>query len=233
MRTALALAVVLTACGSSDEPPPRSAADEPRTGGLGMRAPEEHVQTFGPLAGAPGAAESPERAPAPEPAPPAEPTWAGARVPLSAVPAAYAQAWRRARNRDRCALLVPASLAEGEGGTPRVDRTPGGWAVAYDRPGGPGAARDGSTCPTCGRHAFGIAGTSIESTASFPLHMEWSDGSRADYGREGGDDTSVPRPWTAHLRVQTQDCIYSLWSHLGRDHLEHLLQHLQLVETAP
>jgi hypothetical protein len=231
----LAVVVVVAACGGSDAPPPRDPRDTPPSSGLGMRRPPETVQSFGLLAGAPGAAETTDAPPPAEPAHLAEPAWAGARIAQGAAPPVFAQVWRRAPNRDTCALLVPSTLGEGEGGRPRAERTPGGWGVAYDRPGGPGAARDGTTCPTCGRGAFGIAGTRVEVAGALPLHREWSDGSRADYGREGGDDSSTPRPYVAHLRVDGQECLYSLWSHLGRDHLEHLLEHLQLVEreTAP
>jgi len=228
----LAVLIFVACCGGPQAPPPRSAeAPPPASSGLGMRRPPETVRSFGPLAGEAGAADSPEAPPPAEPARPAEPAWAGAHVGLDAVPAVYGQVWRRAPNRDTCALLAPSTLGEGEGGRPRAERTPGGWGVAYDRPGGPGAARDGTTCPTCGRSAFGIAGTRIEVAGELPLRREWGDGSRADYGREGGDDSGAPRPYVAHLRVQGQQCLYSLWSHLGRDHLEHLLEHLQLVDV--
>jgi hypothetical protein len=88
-------------------------------------------------------------------------------------------------------------------------------------------SRDGTPCESCGRATFGISGTNVES-AALPLRRAWSDGSQADYGREGGADAG---PFVAHLRLAGQECVYRLWSHLGRAHLEHLLEHLQLVEV--
>lgn len=229
------LVLLASACGGGDAPPPRTAHEEetPPATGLGMRRPAETVQGFGPLAGDAGASETPERAAPADPARPATPNWAGARLAPSNVPEVFTKAWRRARNHARCALLVPSTLAEGEGGSPRGEPNAHGWSVAYDLPSGPGAARDGTTCTTCGRSAFGIRGVAVEVAARFPLRRSWSDGSQADYGREGGDDSSVPRPYVAHLHVEGQDCTYELWSHLGRDHLEHLMEHLQMVDVSP
>src|SRR5512134_798262 len=64
-RLLFAAALLAISCGGSEEPSPETAADrepqqqEPQraNGGLAMRAPEEQVRTFGPMAGQPGAAE--------------------------------------------------------------------------------------------------------------------------------------------------------------------------------
>jgi hypothetical protein len=191
-----------------------------------MRSPSETVQSFGPMAGDAGATTTDAAPRTPQLQRLAAP-WAGARVPIADVPAVFAEVFRAAPNRARCALLVPATLGEGGDGRPRADRTPGGWGVAYDLAGERGVSRDGTPCESCGRAVFGIAGTNVES-AALSLRRAWSDGSHADYGRAGGSDAG---PFVAHLRLAGQECVYRLWSHLGRDHLEHLLEHLQFVEA--
>ena len=42
-------------------------------------------------------------------------------------------------------------------------------------------------------------------------------------------EIDAPRPYVALLQVPGQDCVYRLWSHLGREHVEHLLERLQWV----
>src|SRR5687768_6599357 len=63
-----------------------------------------------------------------QPAPP----WRAAPVPRSAVPAAYAEAWDRARNKGSCALLFPVDGGpEMQGAEATADRTPSdnGWDI--------------------------------------------------------------------------------------------------------
>ncbi len=52
-----------------------------------------------------------------------------------------------------------------------------------------------------------------------------ADGSSAGYGPEGGTGPSD----LAYLRIQGQECLYNVWSRLGRAHLEHLLESLRFV----
>ena len=164
----------------------------------------------------PAPAPSPAPAPAPTPAPalPAAP-WSGTRLAAAAVPAAFVAEWRKAENRATCALIAPASLGEGAGATPRRANFSGGWAVAYDRPGL--------------RSAFGVAGTGSRASEpaydAWPHRRAWADGSSAGYGREGGTGPNE----MAYLRIQGQDCLYNVWSHLGRAHLEQLLESLRFV----
>lgn len=170
---------------------------------------------------APVPPSEPEAAPAPvPPPPPAAPVlpaapWSGERLAPGAVPAVYLSEWRKAENRAGCAPIAPASLGEGAGARPRAATFSGGWAVAYDRPGL--------------RSAFGVAGTG--SRASDPAYDEWphrrawADGSAAGYGPEGGTGANQ----LAYLRIQGQDCLYNVWSNLGRAHLEHLLDNLRFV----
>jgi hypothetical protein len=142
------------------------------------------------------------------------PPWSA--PPISNVPEVYRTEWARAENRDHCALLAFASLGDGEGATSRRANFSGGWAVAYDT--------------KSVRSAFGIAGTG--SKASDPAYSEWAytrnwgDGNSAGYGPEGGTGPNQ----LAYLRVTGQDCLYNVWSRLGREHLEFLLEQLRRVE---
>ena len=133
------------------------------------------------------------------------------------VPRAYAEQWRRAENRAGCALFAFSSLGEGERATPRAATFAGGWSVAYDLPGT--------------RSAFGIAGTGVNAAdstyADWPFKQRWSDGSLAEYGPEGGSGPNQ----LAYLRIANQGCLYNVWSRLGREHLEYLLNAIRRVEV--
>lgn len=174
-----------------------------------------------PPAPVPAPAPAPQPAPAPappvSPAPPALATapWAGGRLSAGEVPAVFAAEWRKAPNRATCALVAPSSLGEGAGATARAATFSGGWAVAYDRPGL--------------RSAFGVAGTGSRAADpaydDWPHRRAWADGGTAGYGPEGGTGPNQ----LAYLRIPGQDCLYNVWSRLGRAHLEHLLDHLRFV----
>jgi hypothetical protein len=168
----------------------------------------------------PGAAVAPADpggpAPAPAPAPslPAPP-WAAAALPAASVPRVYHEQWAEAENRRSCALIAPADLGIGAGATPRAAQFAGGWAVAYDTPGQ--------------RSAFGVAGTGSAASeprySDWPRHREWSDGSTVGYGPEGGTGPNQ----LAYLEIAGQGCLYNVWSRLGVEHLEHLLEQLRFV----
>lgn len=100
---------------------------------------------------------------------------------------------------------------------PRVAHFAGGWGVAYDLPEL--------------RSAFGVAGAGVDpgpdTYDEWPHQREWSDGSRAGYGPEGGQGPNQ----LAYLRVRGQSCLYNVWSRLGRTHLEALLDDLRFVRT--
>lgn len=150
--------------------------------------------------------------------PPALPVapWLGRRLSDSEVPAVFTQQWALANNRDSCALIAPIALGPGAEAVPRAATFSGGWAVAYDRPGL--------------RSAFGIAGTSVPASGpaydEWPYTRRWSDGSSAGYGPEGGTGPSQ----LAYLRIAGQSCLYNVWSNVGREHLEFLLEQLRFVE---
>jgi hypothetical protein len=153
---------------------------------------------------------------APPPPVPSTAPWRGEALARASVPAVYVAEWQKAENRATCALVAPRSLGAGEGATPRAARFAGGWAVAYDLPDL--------------RSAFGIAGAGVKTTddtyAKWPYVRSWDDGSKAEYGPEGGQGPNQ----LAYLRIQGQDCLYNVWSRLGREHLEHLLKELRFVQ---
>jgi hypothetical protein len=152
-----------------------------------------------------------------EPSPGPEAPWKGQRLGAGEVPTVYLTEWGKAENRSGCAPLAPAALGAGEGATARAASFAGGWGVAYDLP------RQ--------RNAFGIAGTGVlaadSSYSDWPFHLDWSDGSTAGYGPEGGTGPNQ----LAYLRIPGQACLYNVWSRLGREHLELLLSQLRFIET--
>ena len=154
----------------------------------------------------------------PEPAPPGQGVapWPRTELARGAVPAVLVEQWERAENRSGCALLAPAELGAGAGATPRAATFSGGWGVAWDTP--------------TVRSAFGVAGAGVAADGpsyhEWPHRMSWSDGSYAEYGPEGGTGPNQ----LAYLRVQGQECLYNVWSRLGRTHLEYLLQQLRFVQ---
>ncbi len=159
--------------------------------------------------------------------------WEGPRLRAEDVPAVYADVWDQAENQRWCSALAPLTLASlGNDATPRPADFAGGWAVAWDRPEGPGQQPDGSDCEDCGRSAFGIAGTAVlhepDTGESLTATMNWADGSFATIGPEGADTTGTKL--LANIVIAGQGCRYQVWSNLGEEHLRRLVQNLRLVE---
>jgi hypothetical protein len=153
-----------------------------------------------------------------QPTPPAPP-WQAVHLATRDVPAIYTEQWMRAANRDSCALIAPRSLGDaGAGASPRAATFAGGWAVAYDKPGV--------------RSAFGVAGAGVKATGpsyrDWPHKREWADGSSVGYGPEGGTGPNQ----LAYLRIAGQGCLYNVWSRLGVEHLEALIEQLRFVDGA-
>jgi hypothetical protein len=76
-----------------------------------------------------------------------------------------------------------------------------------------------------------VAGTGTSSDPDsaeyrWPHERRWADGSIAGYGPEGGTGPNQ----LAYLRIAGQGCLYNVWSRLGREHLEFLLEQLRFVE---
>jgi len=167
--------------------------------------------------------------PEPPTAPP--PPWSAAKVAVGGAPAELLEAWQADGRRDGCAALVLTDQGVGAGASPRIASFGvNAWAVAFDKPGLPGTTAEGRPSPDGGRSAFGIAGTAVDEAVKrvdgWPEHRIWSDGSRADYGPEGG---TGPK-WGAQLYVRGQRCEYNVWSAVGREHLEHLLDGIRFLE---
>ena len=145
------------------------------------------------------------------------PPWRTETIAHTAVPPVYMTQWQKAENRATCALVAPRSVGtQGESATPRAATFSGGWAVAYDLPNV--------------RSAFGVAGAGVRagepSYSKWPYVQEWGDGSKAEYGPEGGEGPNQ----LAYVRITGQDCLYNVWSRLGKDHLELLLRELRFVK---
>ena len=172
----------------------------------------------------------------------------GAGTPALAAPSPQAVAnqtvyrqWAKAPNRAQCAPLgVTAAIADG--GKPRAAYFGGGWGVAFDRPGL--------------RSAFGVAGTGVNDAGKWPhaertrrLSLQWPLVKQLQFGRaravagygllggkpfpsenlEGANEESI-----AYVYVEGQNCLYNVWSNLGRAHLETLLNSLFVMpKTAP
>jgi len=144
--------------------------------------------------------------------------------------------WRKADNRATCAPL--AFSVGASQGTARRATFSGGWAVAWDMPGL--------------RSAYGIAGTGLipadqddakkqraRLTAQWPYFRELPQLTRpafAGYGTEGAGDYAAEDSAgksvnsLAYVRVGGQACDYNVWSQLGREHLESLLDGLHAIE---
>jgi hypothetical protein len=155
--------------------------------------------------------------PSTEPRAPLSPApWTAPSLRWSQLPASYRTEWQKAANRRTCAAIAPNSLGEGAAATARAATFSGGWAVAYDTP--------------ATRSAFGVAGTGSKASdpayRDWPFVRRWADGSSAEYGPEGGSGDNQ----LAYLRIAGQECLYNVWSRLGRRHLEHLLDHMRFVE---
>lgn len=143
--------------------------------------------------------------------------WQSNTLSASEVPSVYLSEWRKAENRTSCALVAFTPSAVEGGAKPRAATFSGGWSVAYDLP--------------QQRSAFGIAGAGVSASEpsyhNWPFKRSWADGSEVGYGPEGG---TGPRQ-LGYLRIAGQDCLYNVWSQLGRSHLESLLDAIRFVAT--
>ncbi len=145
--------------------------------------------------------------------------------------------WGKAENRKDCAPLV---FTDSAGATinARPAEFSGGWAIAFDLPGL--------------RSAYGVAGTGLvrddeldsaqekerKLRAQWPYFRELPglpQASFAGYGLQGAKPYPADNPEgteldsLAYVRVGGQKCLYNVWSKLGRDHLEALLDSLRML----
>ena len=158
------------------------------------------------------------------------PPWGADHLASQAAPRALLQAWNRAENQGWCAPLAPATLGAGEGARARAGTAPGGWSLEFDRRGSAGIGANGEVCETCGRGAFGVTGTAMSPEDAEDLlgpgATLFADGGRIDVQSNADEAASV-----ATLLVPGQDCVYQVWSFLGREHLDELVAGLRLVDS--
>lgn len=166
-----------------------------------------------------------------DPGLPAAP-WSVPPLPGDAAPSVLGEEWNQATNKRFCGALYPANANDlaTDAVVRAADSGAGGWAIAWDRPQGPGRDGEGRYCEDCGRGAFGITGTDAPrmSPATFADRIEWSDGSVAGFGPAEPTEPGVPHQ--ASITVTGQGCTYEAWSYLGRDHLLALIGQLRFVE---
>lgn len=144
--------------------------------------------------------------------------------------------WGKAENRKACAPIVFTDRG-GAAFNARPAEFSGGWAVAFDLPGQ--------------RSAFGVAGSGLlpadkddPAVQEQRLKAQWPHFRRlpglpqpsfAGYGLEGAKDYAPDAPdgvgesSLAYVRVGGQECLYNVWSKLGRAHLETLLDSLRML----
>ncbi len=156
-----------------------------------------------------------------------------ALAPADVAPALLA-AWGQDSKGQGCAALALTATGPGAGAAARVANFgPGGWAVAFDKAGLPGTDADGKASTDSCRSVYGVAGTSLDLvvalTGGWTARKVWADGSRADNSPAVGSGTK----WSADLYVRGQRCLYNVWSALGREHLEQLLDGIRMVSGAP
>ena len=143
----------------------------------------------------------------------ATPTRARAKLPAGAVPRILLEQWRKADNRGSCAPVwfddVPATVRI------RARTFAGGWGVTVTRP-----------------RRWGVAGAGVTASesdlAKWKFHRQNASGARAGYGLEG---FTMGPDWLAYVLVPGQSCLYNVWSSVGREQLEELIDHLRVVDT--
>jgi hypothetical protein len=79
----------------------------------------------------------------------------------------------------------------------------------------------------------GVAGAGVVASESdvarWQFKKQWPSGMRAGYGLEG---FTMGPDWLAYVLIPGQRCLYNVWSFVGREHLERLLDHLRIVDIA-
>lgn len=158
---------------------------------------------------------------------------AGNAAPWNANPPATApqvilDEWAKAENRATCAPLTLAGVRQDA--TPRRANFSGGWGIAWDVPGLPGREPSGHSCDTCGRGVFGIAGAGVtvgEDVPGFPHFKDYDGENWAGWHLEGHTGPN----WLAQVRVDDQQCLYYVWSFLGREHIEELIGNVRRVRA--
>jgi len=173
--------------------------------------------------------------------------WLGSPLGARDVPKLLLDEWDQARGAQAIPLIAFADLGEGVGDARIRIANLGNWGVAWDNPSGPGHDGFNQPCLDCGRGAIGLGARYGvgDNVRGYPHRIEWDDGSFAEYGWRLGDN-SLPEdriifndPETgeptvpareARLVIAGIDAEFIVWSHLGEDHLLHLLNSLRFVD---
>lgn len=129
----------------------------------------------------------------------------------ASVPRVLIAEWRKAENRRTCAPVWFDDVVVGERAI-RARYFGGGWGVTVRNP-----------------RRWGVAGAGVVASsadlAKWKFHRENAAGIRAGYGLEGFD---LGPDWLAYVIVPGQGCLYNVWSSVGKEHLEHLVDHLRV-----
>ncbi len=143
----------------------------------------------------------------------ATPTPPPALLAAGRVPRVLLEQWRKAGNRSGCAPVwfddVSASVKI------RARYFGGGWGVTVRSP-----------------RRWGVAGAGViaapQDLEKWKFRRENAAGVRAGYGLEGFD---LGPDWLAYVHVPGQSCLYNVWSSVGKEDLEHLVDHLRVVDV--
>ena len=215
---------LMAGCGATWAGAPTIAASAPATGPAAAPTIAMNDTSTTAASEAVALTEHVEAAPAPV-AP-----WSAAHLAQPAAPRALLQAWHRSENHGWCAPLAPTTLGAGEGARARSGAYAGGWSLEFDQRGAAGMTAGGDVCETCGRGTFGVAGTAMSADEAEDLvggtATVLADGGRIDVQASSEDPAAV-----ATIVVPGQDCVYQVWSFLGRAHLDTLVASLRLVDA--
>lgn len=213
---------LISGCGASRTGGPVTAAHAPAT----ATAPTITMNDTTTTAASESVALTVHVEAAPAPAAP----WSAEHLAQPAAPRALLQAWHRAENHGWCAPLAPTTLGAGQGARARSGAYAGGWSLEFDQHGSAGMTAAGEVCETCGRGSFGIAGTAMSAEEAEDLvgatATVLADGGRIDVQSNPEDPAAV-----ATIVVPGQDCVYQVWTFLGRAHLDELVASLRLVDA--
>jgi hypothetical protein len=135
------------------------------------------------------------------------------KVAVGGVPKVLMEQWRKAENRGSCAPVWFDDV--GQVAKIRGRYFGGGWGVTVREP-----------------RRWGVAGAGVvaspQDLARWKLQRTGAGGAQAGYGLEG---FTMGPDWLAYVMVPGQSCLYNVWSSRGREHLEHLIDHLRVVDV--
>jgi hypothetical protein len=171
-------------------------------------------------------------------APGNQPPWAGAALPQVDAPAVALVEYNKSGLAPACPLLTFDDLGKAAGATPRrADFGEADWATAWDSPGMPGVEASGVSCPDCGRGALGIAsmsdpGDPVVDDQDADASVSYDDGSTIAVfdGEPVTDDPDGIQQYSARIRMPGNECAYWMWTYIDREHLDHLISRLRVVE---